>query len=80
MSNRRIANLDAKIFAVPLEATSSKLGPIVCDDPFWDPKFAYDGLDEFHYGLLVDFDHWVASGHLVNLSMVMYWNRYPLTV
>jgi hypothetical protein len=58
ISNRRIANLDAKIFTVPLEGTASKLGPIVGDDPAWDPKPAYDGLGEFHYGLLVDFDHW----------------------
>jgi hypothetical protein len=58
MSNRCIANLDAKIFIVPLEGTASKLGPIVGDDPIWDPKSVYDGLDEFHYRLLVDFDHW----------------------
>jgi hypothetical protein len=47
MSNRRIANLDAMIFAVPLEGTASKLGPIVGDDPVWDPKSIYHGLDEF---------------------------------
>jgi hypothetical protein len=58
MSNRGIASLDAKIFAVPLEGTTSKLGPIVDDDPVWDPKSAYDGLDEFYCRLLVDFDHW----------------------
>jgi hypothetical protein len=58
MSNRGIANLDVEIFVVPLEGTTSKLGPIVGDDPVWDPKSAYDGLDEFHCGLLVDFDHW----------------------
>jgi hypothetical protein len=57
MSNRGVENLDVKIFAVPLEGTASKLGPIVGDDPVWDPKFTYDGLDEFHCGLLVDFDH-----------------------
>jgi hypothetical protein len=33
MSNRCISNLDAKIFAVPLEDTASKLGLIVSDDP-----------------------------------------------
>jgi hypothetical protein len=33
MSNKGIANLDAKIFAVPLEDTTSKLGPVVSDDP-----------------------------------------------
>jgi hypothetical protein len=58
MSNIGIANLDVKIFAVPLEGTASKLGPIIGDDPIWDPKSAYDGRDEFQYGLLVDFDHW----------------------
>jgi hypothetical protein len=57
MSNRGIANLDVKIFAVPLKDTASKLGPIVVDDHVWNPKSTYDGLDEFHYGLLVDFDH-----------------------
>jgi hypothetical protein len=58
MSNRCVANLDAKIFTVPLEGIASKLGPIVGDDPIWDPKSAYDGLYEFHRGLLGDFDHW----------------------
>jgi hypothetical protein len=57
-SNRGIANLDARIFAVPLEGTASKLGPIVSDYPIWDAKSAYDGLDEFRSGLLIDFDHW----------------------
>jgi hypothetical protein len=58
MSNRRIAYLDVKIFAVPFEGTASKLGPIVSDDPVWDPKSIDDELDEFYCGLLVDFDHW----------------------
>jgi hypothetical protein len=58
MSNKGVANLDAKIFTVPLEGTTSKLGPIVGDDPIWDPKSAYDGLDEIYCGLLVDVDHW----------------------
>jgi hypothetical protein len=58
VSNRPIVNLDAKIFAVPLEGTASKLGPIVDDDPIRDPKSTYDGLDEFYCGLLVDIDHW----------------------
>jgi hypothetical protein len=57
MSWTGIANLDAKIFAVPLEDITSKLGPIVSDDPIWDPESAYDGLDELHCGLLIDFDH-----------------------
>jgi hypothetical protein len=60
MSNKGIANLDAKIFAVPLDGTASKLGLIVGDDPIWDPKSTYDGLDEFHSGLLVDFGHWAC--------------------
>jgi hypothetical protein len=57
VSNRRIANLDAMIFTVRLEGTTSKLGPIVGDDPVQDPKSTYDGLDEFYYGLIVDVDH-----------------------
>jgi hypothetical protein len=57
MSNRGIANLDVKIFAVPLKDTASKLGPIVSDDPVWDPKSADDRLDESYCGLPVDFDH-----------------------
>jgi hypothetical protein len=63
MSNRGIANLDTKIFAVPLEGNASKLGPIIGDDP------AYDGLDEFHYGCLLILTTGVAFNHLVNLSM-----------
>jgi hypothetical protein len=69
MSNRGIANLDAKIFIVPLEGTASKLGPIIGDDLIWDPKSAYDELDEFHHGLLVDFDYtdcFRPLGELVN--------------
>jgi hypothetical protein len=58
MSWRGIANLDDKIFTVPLKGTTSKLGHIVGDDPVWDPESAYDGLDQLHSGLLVDFDHW----------------------
>jgi hypothetical protein len=58
MSWRGVANLDVKIFAVPLEGTTSKLRPIVGDDLVWDLESAYDGLDEIHCRLLVDFDHW----------------------
>jgi hypothetical protein len=58
ISNRGIADLDPKIFAVPLEGITSKLGLIVSDDPVWDPKPAYDGLDKLYCGLLVDFNHW----------------------
>jgi hypothetical protein len=57
MSNRGIANLDAKIFPVALKGTASKLGLIIDDDPVWDPKSTYDGLDEFHCGLLIDLDN-----------------------
>jgi hypothetical protein len=57
MSNIRIAYLGAKIFAVPLEDTASKLGPIVSDDDVWDPKSADDRLDEPYCELSVDFDH-----------------------
>jgi hypothetical protein len=57
MSNWGVANLDAKIFAVPFKGTASKLGPIVGVDPVWDIKSAYDGLNEFQCGLLIDFDH-----------------------
>jgi hypothetical protein len=69
MSNRGIANLDTKIFAVPLEGNAGKLGPIIGDDPVWDPKSAYDGLDEFHYGCLLILTTGVAFSHLVNLAM-----------
>jgi hypothetical protein len=48
MSWRGVANLDAKIFVVPLEDTTSELGPIVGDDPVWDTESSYDGLDELH--------------------------------
>jgi hypothetical protein len=69
MSNIGVENLDVKIFAVSLKGTASKLGPIVGDGPVWDHKSAYDGLDEFHCGLIVDFNHlgcfW-ALGELVN--------------
>jgi hypothetical protein len=68
MSNRCIANLDAKIFVVPLEGTASKLGPIFGDDIVWDPKFAYDGLDESYCGLLVDFNHWSCFWTLVEFA------------
>jgi hypothetical protein len=48
MSWRGVANLNAKIFAVPLEGTTSKLGPIVGDDSVWDLESIYDGLDELY--------------------------------
>jgi hypothetical protein len=46
MSNRRIANLDANFFAVPLECIAGKLGPVVSYDSVRDPKPANDRLDE----------------------------------
>jgi hypothetical protein len=49
MSNKRIANLDAKVFIVPLEGTVGKLGPVVSYDSSQDPKPAVDRLDELDY-------------------------------
>jgi hypothetical protein len=47
MNWRSIANLDAKVFAVPLEGATSKLGPIVGDDPVWNPEsIPADGVGE----------------------------------
>jgi IMP cyclohydrolase len=46
VSNRRIANLNAKVFVVPVEGTTSKLGPIVSYDPVRDPEPTNDRLDE----------------------------------
>jgi hypothetical protein len=57
MSNRHIADLDAKILTVSFECAAGELGPIVDDDPVQDPKPADDGLDELDYGPLVDLDH-----------------------
>jgi hypothetical protein len=57
MSNGRIANFYAKIFAVLLESAAGELGPIVSDDPAWDPKPTDDGLDERDCRLLIDLDH-----------------------
>jgi hypothetical protein len=64
MSNRCIADLDAKVLTVPLESTASGLGPVVSDDPIWDPKSVGDGLDELDYGLLVNLDHMGCFGPL----------------
>jgi hypothetical protein len=57
MSNRRIADLNAKILTVSFERAAGELGPIVGDDPVQDPQPADDGLDDLDYGLLVDLDH-----------------------
>jgi hypothetical protein len=46
MSNRCIANLDGKVFAVPLEGATGKLGPVVSYDFVQDPKPVDDRLDE----------------------------------
>jgi hypothetical protein len=46
MSNRRIANLDAKVFTVPLKSTTSKLGPVVSYDFVQDQKLADERLDK----------------------------------
>jgi hypothetical protein len=46
VSNRCIANLDAKIFTVHLEGIAGKLGFVVGYDPVQDPKLGDDGLDE----------------------------------
>jgi hypothetical protein len=67
--NRRIANLDAKIFVVPLKCTTGELGPVVNDDAVWDPEPADYRLDEFDCRLFVDFDHrgrFRSLGKLVN--------------
>jgi hypothetical protein len=49
MSNIHIANLDAKIFIVPLEGTTGKLGPVVSYDSVRDPKPTDDRLDKLDY-------------------------------
>jgi hypothetical protein len=57
MSNRCIADFDAKILTVSLECIASELGPVVGDDPIRDPKPANDGLDELDCKFLVDLGH-----------------------
>jgi hypothetical protein len=57
MSNRRVANLDAKVFALSLDGVVGKLGPNVSYDSVRDPKPVGDRLDELDYELLVDIDH-----------------------
>jgi hypothetical protein len=71
MSNKGIANLDVKIFAVPLEGTASKLGPIVGDDPVWTPNLHMMDLMNFITDCLLILTTDVTFGHLVNLSMAM---------
>jgi hypothetical protein len=46
LSKRHIANLDAKVFTVPLEGTTGKLGPVVSYNSVWDPTPTDDRLDE----------------------------------
>jgi hypothetical protein len=57
VSNGGIAYFYAKIFTVPLERAAGELGPVVSDDPVWDPKPTDDGLDKLDCGLLIDLDH-----------------------
>jgi hypothetical protein len=57
MSNVRIADLDAKILTVSLKRVAGELGPVVGDDPVWDPKPTHDGLDKLDCELLVDLNH-----------------------
>jgi hypothetical protein len=52
-----IANLDAKVLAISLKHAACELGPVVRDDPIWDPEPANDRLDKLDYRLLVDLDH-----------------------
>jgi hypothetical protein len=49
MSNRRVANLDAKVFALSLDGAVGKLGPNVSYDSVRDPKPVGDRLDELDY-------------------------------
>jgi hypothetical protein len=57
VSNGRIANFYTKIFVVLLECAVGELGPIISDDPVWDPKPIDDGLHELDCRLLIDLDH-----------------------
>jgi hypothetical protein len=69
MSNRRIADLDARIPTVSLERAAGELGPVVGDDPVWDPKLADNGLGELDCRLLIDLEHrgcFQPLGELVN--------------
>jgi hypothetical protein len=38
MRNRCIADLDTEVFAVLSKHPAGELGPVVIDDPVWDPK------------------------------------------
>jgi hypothetical protein len=77
MSKGRIVDLDAKILIVSLKRVAGELGPVVVDDPVRDPEPTDDGLDKLDCGLLIDLDHEVAFGHLVNLSIATYRYRNP---
>jgi hypothetical protein len=57
MSNGCIVDFDTQILAVSLECTAGELGPVVSDDPVWDPKPTNHRLDELNCELLVDLDH-----------------------
>jgi hypothetical protein len=38
MRNRCIADLDAEVLAVFLKYSAYELGPVVSNDPVWDPE------------------------------------------
>jgi hypothetical protein len=57
MSNRHIADLDAKILAVSLKRIAGEHRPIVGDDPGRDPEHVDNSLYKPDCGLLVDLDH-----------------------
>jgi hypothetical protein len=69
VSNRGVTDFYAKIFTIPLECAAGELGPVVSDDPVWDPKPVDDGLDKLDYGLLIDLDH---MDHLWSLGEIIY--------
>jgi hypothetical protein len=67
VSNKRIADLDAKVLIVPLERAASELGTIVSDNSIWESK-PIDLMNLTVDCLLISTTG-VASDHLVNLSM-----------
>jgi hypothetical protein len=42
MCNRCVTDLDVEVFTILLKHLAGELGPIVNDDPVWDPKPAND--------------------------------------
>jgi hypothetical protein len=63
VSNKRIADLDAKVFAIPLEGTAGKLVL------FGTPNLHMIELMNLTASWLLILTTGVAFGHLVNLSM-----------